>query len=56
MITTTCLTDENVKVTATNGKLRLTGDVPTWSDRGLAYKAAWMAPGVKSVQNDISVA
>ena len=56
MITTACLTDENVKVTAPDGKLRMTGHVPTWSDRGLAYKAAWMAPGVTSVQSDISVA
>jgi osmotically-inducible protein OsmY len=49
-------TDENVKVTATGGKVRLTGHVPSWSDRGLAFSTAWMAPGVTSVQNDISVA
>lgn len=52
----TRFTDENVKVTATEGKVRLTGHVPTWSDRGLAYRTAWAAPGVTSVQNDISVA
>lgn len=49
-------TDENVKVTADGGKVRLTGHVPSWSDRGLAFATAWMAPGVTSVQNDISVA
>jgi osmotically-inducible protein OsmY len=52
----TYFTDENVKVTATDGKVRLTGHVPTWTDRGLAYRTAWAAPGVTSVQNDISVA
>ncbi len=52
----TRFTDENVKVTATEGRVRLTGHVPTWSDRGLAYRTAWAAPGVTSVQNDISVA
>jgi len=56
MITTACLTDGNVKVTAPDRKLRMTRHVPTWSDRRLAYKAAWMAPGVTFVQNDISVA
>ncbi len=52
----TRFTDENVKVTAVDGMVRLTGHVPTWSDRGLAYRTAWAAPGVTSVQNDISVA
>jgi len=52
----TRFTDENVKVTATEGRVRLTGHVPTWSDRRLAARTAWAAPGVTSVQNDISVA
>jgi osmotically-inducible protein OsmY len=52
----TYFTDENVKVTATGGKVRLTGHVPSWYDRGLAYRTAWAAPGVTHVQNDISVA
>lgn len=36
----THFTDENVKGTATDGKVRLTGHVPPWSDRGRAYRAA----------------
>lgn len=49
-------TDENVKVTATGSRVRLTGHVPTWSERALAARTAWSAAGTTAVQNDISVA
>lgn len=52
----TWLSDANVKVTATDGKVRLTGHVPTWADRALAARTAWSAEGTTAVQNDISVA
>ena len=47
--------DNNVKVTARDGKVELTGTVHTWSDRQMADLTAWAAPGATSVQNDISV-
>jgi osmotically-inducible protein OsmY len=47
--------DENIKVSATGGKVHLTGKVDNWHDRELASATAWAAPGTTSVSNDISV-
>jgi osmotically-inducible protein OsmY len=47
--------DENIKVSATGGKVHLTGKVDNWHNRELASATAWAAPGTTSVSNDISV-
>jgi len=44
-----------IKVSAQQGDVRLTGVVTSWHDRRVAAQTAWAAPGVTSVQNDISV-
>lgn len=47
---------ENVHVTATDGRVKLTGTVATWLDRRTAGWTAWAAPGATSVENDLIVA
>ena len=44
-----------IKVSAQDGKIKLTGHVTTWNARELAGAAAWSAPGATSVENDIAV-
>jgi len=44
-----------IKVTAKGGKIKLTGDVTSWSARDLAGITAWSAPGATAVENDIHV-
>jgi osmotically-inducible protein OsmY len=46
---------KNVKVTAFDGKVKLTGSVDSWSDRETAGTTAWAAPGATSGENDIRV-
>ncbi len=43
------------KVTADGGRIRLSGKVATWHDRGVAAATAWGAPGVTSVENHLTV-
>jgi len=45
-----------VSVATEGGKVKLSGKVRAWSERGLAEQAAWAAPGVTAVQDDIVVA
>jgi osmotically-inducible protein OsmY len=45
----------NVKVTADGGTVTLSGNVRSWGEKSEAGKAAWNAPGVNSVRNDIAV-
>ena len=45
-----------ITVTEDNGKVRLTGTVPSPHDRRRAAVAAWSHPGVVDVVNDIQVA
>ena len=45
-----------IEVSAQGGKIKLTGDVTSWSARDLAGITAWSAPGATSVENDIRVA
>lgn len=47
---------EKVHVTATEGRVKLTGKVATWLDRRTAGWTAWAAPGVTAVANDLMVA
>ena len=41
---------------ADNGTVKLTGSVRSWAERDAAVGAAWAAPGVNSVDDDLSVA
>lgn len=45
----------NIQVTATDGKVILTGTVRSWAERNDAEAAAWSAPGVTEVENRIRV-
>ena len=46
----------NVKVAADGGAVTLSGSVRSWGEKDQAGTAAWNAPGVNSVRNDIAVA
>lgn len=46
---------ESITVQANNGKVILRGNVSTWAERERAELAAWAAPGVCQVQNDIAI-
>jgi osmotically-inducible protein OsmY len=47
--------DNNIKVSAEGGKVRLSGTVESWSERRTAGATAWAAPGTTDVENDIRV-
>ena len=46
---------EKISVEASAGKVILRGNVRTWAEREEAERAAWAAPGVTNVQNDIRI-
>lgn len=46
----------SIQVTVASDKVSLTGRVHSWQERRIAEQAAWSAPGVKSVDDSISVA
>jgi osmotically-inducible protein OsmY len=46
----------SIQVTVANDKVSLSGRVHSWQERRIAEQAAWSAPGVKSVDDSISVA
>ncbi len=46
---------ENIDVSADGGKVTLAGTVSSWNERDEAATAAWRAPGVTSVQNNLAV-
>lgn len=48
--------EENVHVTAQDGRIKLTGTVGSWQERQTAASTAWAAPGTTSVENDLIVA
>jgi osmotically-inducible protein OsmY len=45
----------NVKVAAEGGTVTLSGTVQSWGERAEAGMAAWNAPGVNTVRNEIAV-
>lgn len=49
------LDSNKIKVEATNSKVVLRGSVRSWQERQDAELAAWSAPGVSNVENDVVV-
>jgi osmotically-inducible protein OsmY len=47
---------KNIHVQVADGKVTLRGRVPNWADRRLVESAAWSAPGVNSVVDNLQVA
>jgi osmotically-inducible protein OsmY len=46
---------EEIVVRTDGGKVTLSGNVHSWADRNDAGQAAWNAPGVTAIQNDLTV-
>jgi osmotically-inducible protein OsmY len=46
---------QKISVLLDGDKVTLTGKVPTWSEKHLAFNAAWNSPGVRSVLDELVV-
>jgi len=49
------LDDSDIEVSSTNGTVTLAGVVGSWAEYDEAEDAAWSAPGVKNLRNDLAV-
>ncbi len=47
---------QNITVEAFGDRVTLAGTVHSWSERDLAERSAWGAPGVRSVINNMTIA
>lgn len=45
-----------VTVSTDGGTVKLGGKVKVWAERGVAERAAWSAPGVTHVEDNITIA
>lgn len=45
-----------IRIAVSDGRVTLNGKVRNWSERQVAERAAWSAPGVKAVEDNIAVA
>lgn len=48
-------TEDKIQVTVQDDTVTLSGEVHSWHERQDAEYAAWSAPGVKHVKNDLSL-
>lgn len=46
---------DKIRVTVTGDKVRLDGRVKAWFERDIAERAAWSAPGVRHVEDHVSI-
>jgi len=46
---------DGIKVSVDNGKVRLEGRVHSWHERDAVERAAWAAPGVRAVEDHVSI-
>ena len=47
---------EHIKVSVVGDKVILRGEVSSWAERDVAERAAWSAPGVNTVEDDVLIA
>jgi osmotically-inducible protein OsmY len=50
------LTADNIRVTVVGDRVCLDGKVRAWTERDTIERAAWAAPGVKAVEDRVSIA
>lgn len=49
------LAASKIRVTVTEDKVRLDGEVRAWAERDTAERAAWAAPGVRAVDDHVNI-
>jgi len=46
---------DGVKIVVDSGRVKLEGKVRTWRERGVVERTAWAAPGVRTVEDYLTV-